>query len=365
MVLVQPQEMSSLPRPDEYETLETLFRNVGLNLAETQARERFHTTGPGRPPRNPLGLLRAFTVMRMKEIRSIRELSRTLDVDRRLRRIIDEKVVMLLRRSDVLEVGMVLDASFIKAWSIRHPRDSRRGFSDPDARVGRQGRGYDLGYKLHVSVDHRRIKPLASVLAPANENEKRHGPSLVERAREVLRRAGARLRCLVVDSQYISGRMRGLVDEAVIPFMGNPRRGEAVLRVDRRFRTHGPEEEGVEYYIRLAVEAAYAFLKTQYGMAVNNVRRLGRVAVYALYSVLCHVLTREAAENIGRPDKAVVDVQGLQKNPKNSSFLTNINRWYGAGDGIRTHVLQGAPVFKTGAVVRLATPAQRKYALRG
>jgi hypothetical protein len=40
-------------------------------------------------------------------------------------------------------------------------------------------------------------------------------------------------------------------------------------------------------------------------MAVNKVRGLGRVAVYALYSVLCHVLTREAAENIGRPDKAL------------------------------------------------------------
>ncbi len=49
----------------------------------------------------------------------------------------------------------------------------------------------------------------------------------------------------------------------------------------------------------------YAFLKTQYGMKVNKVRGLGRVAVYALYSVLCHVLTREAAENMGRPDKAV------------------------------------------------------------
>jgi len=47
----------------------------------------------------------------------------------RLRRIIDEKVVMLLRRSNVREVDVVLDASFIKAWSIRHPRDSRRGFS--------------------------------------------------------------------------------------------------------------------------------------------------------------------------------------------------------------------------------------------
>jgi len=48
-----------------------------------------------------------------------------------------------------------------------------------------------------------------------------------------------------------------------------------------------------------------SFLKTQYGMKVNKARGLGRVAVYALYSVLCHVLTREAAENMGRPDKAV------------------------------------------------------------
>jgi hypothetical protein len=271
----------------------------------------------------------------MKEIRSIRELSRILDIDQRIRRIcliedgergyprsvlsrftrlvgaerlkriIDEKVVTLLRRSDVREVDAVLDASFIKAWSIRHPEDNRRGFSDPDARVGRHGRGYDLGYKLHVSVDHRRILPLASVLAPANENEKRHGPTLVERTREVLRRAGARLRSLVADSQYSSGRMRGLVDEAVIPFMANQRRGEPVLRVDRKFRTHGPEDERAEYHKRPAVEAAYAFLKTQYGMKVNKVRRLGSVAVYALYSVLCHVLTREAAENMGRPDKAV------------------------------------------------------------
>ena len=326
--------MSSIGQ-DEHETLETLFQNVDLSIAETQARECFHTTGPGRPPRSPLGLLRAFIVMRMKEIRSLRELSRTLDIDLRLRRlcligdgergyprsvlsrftrlvgaerlrkIIDEKVVMLLRRSEVEEVDVVLDASFIKAWSIRHPRDNRRGFSDPDARVGRHGRGFDLGYKLHISVDHRSILPLASVLAPANDNEKRHGPTLVEKTKMVLRRAGARLRILIADSQYSSGRMRGLVDEAVIPFMANQRRGEAVLRVDRKFRTHGPEEERAKYHMRPAVEAAYAFLKTQYGMKVNKVRRLGRVAVYALYSVLCHVLTREAAENMGRPDKAV------------------------------------------------------------
>jgi len=39
---------------------------------------------PRRPPRSPLGLLRAFIVMRMKEIRSLRELSRVLNVDQRI-----------------------------------------------------------------------------------------------------------------------------------------------------------------------------------------------------------------------------------------------------------------------------------------
>jgi len=327
--------VNPLPRQDEHETLETLFQNVDLSIAETQARECFHTSGPGRPPRSPLGLLRAFIVMRMKAIRSLRELARMLDVDPRLRRIclvregergyprsvlsrfaklvgaerlriiIDEKVVMLLRRSEVEEVDVVLDASFIKAWSIRHPKDSRRGFSDPDARVGRNGRTYDLGYKLHVSVDHRRILPLASVLAPANENEKRHGPTLIERTKEVLRKVGAKLRSLMADSQYSSEKIRQEVEEVVIPYPSNQRRGEAVLRVDRKFRTHGPEEQRREYHKRPAVEAAYAFLKTQYSMALNKVRGLRKVAVYALYSILCHVLTREAAENIGRPDKAV------------------------------------------------------------
>jgi len=40
-------------------------------------------------------------------------------------------------------------------------------------------------------------------------------------------------------------------------------------------------------------------------LAINKVRDLRNVASYALYSILCLVLNREAAENIKRPDKAV------------------------------------------------------------
>ena len=279
--------MSSI-RQYEHKTHETHFQNVDLSVAEKRARECFHTEGPGRPLRNPLGLLRAFIMMRMKEMRSLREFTRTLDTDQRIRRlcliedgesgyprsvlsrfttlfvveelerVIEEKVVNILKRNRVEVVDAVLDASFIKAWSTRHPRVSSRGFSNPDARVGRSSRGFNLGYKLHVSVDHERILSLAGVIAPANENEKRHSPALIERTKRVLRRAGARLRSLVADSQYSSGRMRGLVDEAVITYAANERRGEDVLRVDGRFRAHGQEEERARYRKRPAVEAAYS-----------------------------------------------------------------------------------------------------------
>ena len=205
------------------------------------------------------------------------------------------------------EVNAVPDASLVKAWITRHPRDSRRGFSDTDAM--RDGRGYDLGYKLHISVEHERILPLAGALVPANE--KRHGPSLIERTRSVLRRAGAGLRSLAADSQISGGRMRSLVGDTVIPYMAGQRRGEDVLRVNRRFRTHGLEEERVRYHKRPMVESAYSFLKTQFGLTVNNVRGLLNVSVYAPLSLPCHVLNREAAENVGRSERARESLRSL------------------------------------------------------
>ncbi len=66
-----------------------------------------------------------------------------------LTKIIEEKVVKLLKSNSAGEVDVVLDASFIRAWSTRHPLDNKKGFSDGDARVGRAGRTFSLGYKLH------------------------------------------------------------------------------------------------------------------------------------------------------------------------------------------------------------------------
>jgi hypothetical protein len=92
----------------------------------------------------------------------------------------------------------------------------------------------------------------------------------------------------------------------VIPYRSNQKRNvEGLLRVDRKFRTYGPQDQKKEYHKRPHIEAVYSFLKTQYSLTVNKVRGLGNVASYALFSILCLVLNREAAENTGRYDKAV------------------------------------------------------------
>jgi hypothetical protein len=92
----------------------------------------------------------------------------------------------------------------------------------------------------------------------------------------------------------------------VIPHPANQKRCvKGLLRVDRKFRTYGPEDLKRKYHKRPSIKAVYSFLKTQYNLGINKVRGLRNVAVYVLYSMLSLVLTREAAENIRRKDKAI------------------------------------------------------------
>jgi len=223
-----------------------------------------------------------------------------------LNKIIDEKVISILKSNQTKEVDVVLDASFIKAWSIRDPQDNQTGYSDHEARVGRTGRTFGLGYKLHLSIDSKTMLPLSCTFASANQNEKKHSLTLLEKAKQVLTSSEAKLRSVVADSQYSDNKIRIAVDNTVIPYPANQRKGaEDVLRVDKKFRTYGPEDQKNDYHKRPLIEAVNSFLKTQYSMVMNKVRGLGNVATYALFSILCLVLNREAAENIGRPEKAV------------------------------------------------------------
>ena len=215
-------------------------------------------------------------------------------------------MVKLLKQNDAKEADCVFDASFIKAWSTRDPLDNQRGYSDLEARVGRAGRTFGLGYKLHLAIDSKTMLPLTCTFASANQNEQKHSLSILEKTKLILKRSAARLRSVIADSQYSDGKLRNAVDDTVIPYRANQKRDvKGLLRVDKKFRAYGPEDQKREYHKRPHIEAVYSFLKTQYSLATNKVRGLKNVASYALYSLLCLVLNREAAENIKRPDKAV------------------------------------------------------------
>jgi len=312
----------------------SILSQLDLHDIEETLSPPYHTAGPGRPPRSPLGIFKALIVKQLRSIPSDRELYRRLWNDEALREICDieehekpihpsqltrfrnrvgpERLEAVMNRllEELVEGGLVkgerlaLDATFIKAWSRRDPADDSHGLSDPESRVGRDGKTYDLGYKAHVAVDADSDIPVAVVSASANDNEKKHAPSLIERTKNVLEKAGARLRSLIADSQYSSKAVRGLVEESVIPYTSN-QKGEDIFRVDRRFRTYGPADDRVKYHKRPLVESVFSFLKDQYGLRVNNVRGLLNVGVYVLLSLLCGVLNREAAENVGRMDKAL------------------------------------------------------------
>ena len=272
----------------------------------------------------------------MKGVRSLREMTRQLDTDIRLRKlclikpgeagyprsvlsrfirkvgetrlinIIEEKVVKLLKHNDAAYVDSIFDASFIKAWSTRDPLDSQTGYSDREARVGRAGRTFGLGYKLHLSIDSKTMLPLTCTFASANQNEQKHSLNILKKTELILKQSAAKLKSVIADSQYGDSKLRNAVDKTVIPYRANQKRDvKGLLRVDKKFRTYGPDDQKEEYHKRPHIEAVYSFLKTQYSLTVNKVRGLGNVASYALFSILCLVLNREAAENIGRYDKAV------------------------------------------------------------
>ena len=148
--------------------------------------------------------------------------------------------------------------------------------------------------------------PLACIFASANQNEQKHSLNMLEKTKLILKRSAAKLKSVIADSQYSDGKLRDAVEETVIPYRANQKRDvKGLLRVDKKFRTYGPEEQRKEYHKRPHIEAVYSFLKTQYSLTVNKVRGLKNVTSYALISLLSLVLNREAAQNIGRVDKAV------------------------------------------------------------
>jgi IS5 family transposase len=282
-----------------------------------------------------MGVFKALLVKRLQQVPSDRELYRRLwnnpelmevcDIEdhekpyhpsqltrfrnrvgpRRLERIMRKMVRKLLKSGVISGETVLMDATFVKAHSRRDPHDNSRGSSDPEARVGRSGRAFELGYKLHVVADSKSELPVAIIVAPANENEKKHASRLFDQA---LRTTEKRMNTKVADSQYSS---RGLRDQtcahgvkAVIPYPANQRRREKrLLRVDRYFRTHGPPRETRIYRQRAAVERMNSRLKEHLGLNRHRVRGLRNIAVHALLCIIAMLLTALAALQLNEVEK--------------------------------------------------------------
>lgn len=114
--------------------------------------------------------------------------------------IVDE----LLKGGMVVGKIVVMDVTFIKAYSRRDPHENSRGGSDPQAIVGRNGKTFEFGYKLHAVADAKSELPLAVIVAPANDNEKKHASALFDSAVKTRKH---RMRKLVADSQYFCRKL--------------------------------------------------------------------------------------------------------------------------------------------------------------
>jgi hypothetical protein len=181
----------------------------------------------------------------------------------RLERIM-EAIVGRLRDAGVVKGDIVTcDATFIQAYSKRDLKDDSRGYSDLDARVGRAERGYRLGYKLHLAVDAHSELPLAVIAASANEKEKKHAPKLLKKA-----------------IQATSGKLSVLV----------PAEAE-FLRVDKQFRTHGPQGLKRLYRHKASAERTISRLKQHISLENHKVKGLRKILIHALLCIIAMLLT--------------------------------------------------------------------------
>lgn len=311
---------------------------------EEVVQEPYHRTGPGKPPRKPVGIFKALVVKRLRQIPSDRELYRRLWSDAELRGMCDieaeekpyhpsqltrfrkriglerlEKIMNLIVM-ELVDGGVIngkivaMDATFIEAYSKRDPHDNSRGFSDPEARVGRNGKTYDLGYKAHIAADSKSELPLAIIASPANENEKKHAHNLLNKTMKAVK---GRTKTWLADSQYSSNRLREEIfthgAEAVIPYPANQHPKEkGLLRVDRHFRTHGPAHEKRIYRRRASIERMISRLKEHLDINRHKVKGLRNVTIHILLSITAMLLLALTALRLKNPRKARSITQIIQ-----------------------------------------------------
>jgi len=196
----------------EYKALHNLFQALDLKFVEKVLERSYGRKRTGRHPRSLLGQFKTELLKRVACIESYEELHRLLQNDKDLRMLCDIKdgekpyhpsilsrfrkrigpeafqhvVAHCVKQLDQMKVldarTVALDATFIEAYSRRDPKDSRHGLSDIEAGLRKQGGNVTLGYGVHLAADTKSEMPLAVVVEPANVNEKKAAPTLLNKA---------------------------------------------------------------------------------------------------------------------------------------------------------------------------------------
>ena len=221
----------------------------------------------------------------------------------RLARIVDQAIEVLVEKGRIKGDALALDSTFIKAYSRRN-LDNRTGYSDPESRIGRSAKAKDMGYRLHLAVDVKSELPVAMIVVSANENEKKHSISLFEKSSKYVKPGK-----LLADAQYSAANLRetALIQGTlpVIPYPKNQSKGvKGILRVDRKFRSHGPRKLGRAYKKRVAVERVFSRLKNLASLTQHNLRGLAKTTFHSQLCVIIMLLTAQAAVNTHNQCKA-------------------------------------------------------------
>ena len=318
-----------------FETLSGLFACLDLRFVERILAGCYKPEGSvGRPHRNLLGMFKAEVTKRFENIERYRELDRLLRTDPVLRnlceikpwekpysrstlsefrqRVAPEKLERiasyLIKQLDEAGVlngeTLALDATFIEAYSQRDPKDNSRGLFDSEARLRKQGRNVTLGYGVHLAIDTASEMPLTVIVEPANVNEKKIATPLLRRA---VKRKKQRWKNLVADTQYSSQTFRAEAQkhgvEPIIPYPKNQMKDKPVLRVDRKFRSHGPTRLKRLHKRRSAVERVTSRLKDHFKLRQLRTIGLRNAFTHVLLCIIAMLMNALSAIKHGLPEK--------------------------------------------------------------
>ncbi|MCJ7505278.1 transposase [Candidatus Bathyarchaeota archaeon] len=189
---------------NECRALHDLFQAVDLDFVEQALERSYGRRRTGRHPRSLFGQFKTELLKRVARIEGYDELHRLLQNDEDLRMLCDVKegeksyhpsilsrfrkrigpeafqeimahCVKQLARMNILDARTVaLDATFIKAYSRRDPKNSRRGLSDIEAGLRKQGRKRDAWIRRSLGSRHKE-RDASSSHSGACEREREEG----------------------------------------------------------------------------------------------------------------------------------------------------------------------------------------------